>query len=134
MSPSQSRKHRGYKSQRILAEYLASNGWPYALSIGAGTPGSDVTGTPGIDWEIKARRGFNVLAAMRQSAERAADGIVPAVVLRPDGMGESSIARWPFIVPLEVGVVLLRASGYGDELDPFGALLTPPVTRKDYRP
>jgi hypothetical protein len=24
------RKHRGYASQRIVADYLRSNGWPYA--------------------------------------------------------------------------------------------------------
>ena len=58
--PSQSRKHRGYKSQKILADYLVSKGWIYAESTGAGRSGTDVTGTIGIDWEVKARTGFSI--------------------------------------------------------------------------
>ena len=33
---SQSRKHRGYATQRIVAEYLQANGWEHALPVGAG--------------------------------------------------------------------------------------------------
>jgi len=51
----QSRKHRGYRSQKVVAQYLAANGFPYAESTGAGRQGSDITGTVGIDWVIKAR-------------------------------------------------------------------------------
>jgi hypothetical protein len=63
--PSQSRKHRGYKSQKIVANYLVANGWPYAESTGAGRSGTDVTGTIGIDWEVKARTGFNPLCSYK---------------------------------------------------------------------
>jgi len=41
---SQSRKHRGYATQRIVAEYLKEQGWQHALPVGAGRDGSDVTG------------------------------------------------------------------------------------------
>ena len=34
--PSQSRKHRGYRSQAVVAQYLAAHGWPYAEPTGAG--------------------------------------------------------------------------------------------------
>lgn len=113
---SASRKHRGYATQRIVADYLRE--WfPYAEPVGAGRAGSDITGTPGVEWEVKARRGFPVIEAMRQASERAADGIVPAVVLRPDGWGPARIAAWPFVVPLEVGVILLRAAGYGTPIE-----------------
>ena len=60
----QSRKHRGYNSQRIVADYFTVNGWTYAEPVGAGRAGSDITGMPGIDIEVKARRGFDPLAAM----------------------------------------------------------------------
>ena len=33
---SQSRKHRGYRSQKVVAMYLAENGFPFAESTGAG--------------------------------------------------------------------------------------------------
>ena len=51
---SQSRKHRGYATQRIVAEYLQANGWEHALPVGAGRDGSDITGIKGLDIEIKA--------------------------------------------------------------------------------
>jgi len=49
----QHRKHRGYASQRIVADYFAANGWPYAEPVGAGRTGSDVTGMLG--WMSKSR-------------------------------------------------------------------------------
>jgi hypothetical protein len=111
---SQHRKHRGYATQKIVANYLAAHGWPFAESAGAGRQGTDVTGTVGIDWEVKARRGFPVTEAMNQAAERIADGIIPVAVLRPDGFGPASIEKWPAIVPLKILVELLRDAGYGD--------------------
>lgn len=111
--PSQGRKHRGYKTQDIVAQYLAENGFPYALSAGAGRTGSDITGTIGIDWEIKARRGFPVTEAMAQAMERLEDGDIPAIVLRPDGYGPSRIEQWPVIFPMKVAVWLLREAGFG---------------------
>lgn len=114
--PSQHRKHRGYASQRIVANFLKANGFPYAEPVGAGRKGSDITGTPCIDWEVKARRGFAPTEAMKQAQERAKDGIVPIVVLRPDGWGEARIADWLAIVPLSVIVELLREAGYGEPL------------------
>lgn len=112
----QGRKHRGYKSQDILASFLSENGFPYALSAGAGRTGSDVTGTIGIDWEVKARRGFPVTQTMTQLEERAQDGLVGIAVLRPDGWGAANIHKWPAIVPLHVLVTLLREAGYGDPI------------------
>ena len=111
---SQHRKHRGYASQRILAKYLADHGFPYAESTGAGRSGSDITGTIGIDWEVKARRGFPVNEAMKQMKERVKQNDIPVAVLRADGMGPESIENWPAIMPLGVLVWLLREAGYGD--------------------
>lgn len=68
--PSQSRKHRGYRSQKVLANYLTNNGFPFAESTGAGRSGSDITGCVGIDFEVKARTGFNPAAAIKQLKDR----------------------------------------------------------------
>lgn len=114
---SQHRKHRGYESQRIVAAYLQDNGWPFAEPVGAGRPGSDVTGTPGVDWEIKARRRLELTQTMTQQAQRIYDGVVPIAVIRPDGYGPSRIESWPAVMPLSVVVQLLREAGYGDPLD-----------------
>lgn len=110
--PSQSRKHRGYESQRIVADYLREHGWPFAEPVGAGRGGSDLTGTPDIAVEIKARAGFDPAAALRQ-AEDAADGRLPFVVLRLNGQGPASVEEWPVVIRLGRFVEVLREAGYG---------------------
>ena len=113
--PSQSRKHRGYRSQKVLANFLAENGFPFAESTGAGRSGTDVTGTVGIDWEVKARTGFNPSSAIAQLKDRANDKDLGVVVLRLNGQGEKSVGDWVMLVRLEDGVKLLRDAGYGDK-------------------
>ena len=108
---SQHRKRRGYESQRIVADYLRANGWPYAEPAGAGRPGTDVTGVVGVDIEVKARRDLDLTGTMRQQAARTADE-VPIAVVRPDGWGEARIADWPALMPLSVAVRLLKEAGY----------------------
>lgn len=110
---SQHRKHRGYATQRIVAEYLASHGFPYALSAGAGREGSDITGTPGIDWEIKARKGFDPMAAMKQQAARVENNL-PIAVMRLNGQGEANVGSFCVVMRLDELVLLLRKAGYGE--------------------
>ena len=111
---SQSRKHRGYRSQKVLALYLAENGFPFAESTGAGRSGSDVTGTVGIDWEVKARTGFNPAAVIAQMKERNNGKDIQLAVLRLNGQGEKSVGDWVALTRLETLVELLREAGYGD--------------------
>ena len=110
---SQSRKHRGYRSQRVVAERFQANGFPHAEPVGAGRAGSDIVGLVGIDVEVKARRGLNLNALMDQLDERAQDGVLGIGVIRPDGMGEASVGRWPTVLCLDDLIALLRAAGYG---------------------
>ena len=110
---SQSRKHRGYRTQRVAAEHLAANGFPHAEHVGAGRAGSDITGCVGIDWEVKARRNLDLPALMRQLDERAQDGVLGLGLIRPDGMGEASVGRWPVVLCFDDAIALLRAAGYG---------------------
>jgi len=109
---SQHRKHRGYKTQDIVAQYLKQNGWLFAESTGAGRQGSDITGTPAIDWEIKARANFDPIGAMKQSMSRVKEGVIPIAVLRPNGLGEASVEKFACVVPLSVMVQLLKEAGY----------------------
>ena len=111
---SQSRKHRGYRSQKVLALYLADNGFPFAESTGAGRSGSDITGCIGIDWEVKARTGFNPAAVIAQMKERNNGKDIQLAVLRLNGQGEKSVGDWVALTRLETLVDLLREAGYGD--------------------
>lgn len=110
---SQHRKHRGYASQKHVADYLAQHGWPYAESTGAGRQGADVTGTVDIAVEVKARRGFNPLTALQQ-AEEASKGRFPFAVLRMDGQGPATVHEWVAVLRFGRLVELLREAGYGD--------------------
>ena len=106
------RKQRGYDSQKIVADYFKKHGWPFAESTGAGRSGSDITGVVGVDVEVKARRNLDLTGTLRQQAARAAEGVLPLAVIRPDGYGPSKIGDWPVVIPLSVMVELLREAGY----------------------
>ena len=110
---SQSRKHRGYRSQKVVAMYLAENGFPFAESTGAGRSGADITGVGKIDFEVKARNGFQAKATLTQMSERSKEGVLPVAVLRLNGQGEQSIGEWAAVLPFSVLVGLLIKAGYG---------------------
>ena len=107
----QSRKHRGYATQRIVADYLRQNGWDNALPVGAGRDGSDITGITGLDIEIKARTKLDLAGLMRQLSDRKATGMGVGV-LRLNGQGEKSVDQFVAVLTLADLVYLLKASGY----------------------
>jgi hypothetical protein len=109
---SQHRKHRGYATQRIVAEYLVAQGWSHALPVGAGRDGSDITGIEGLDIEIKARTGLDLPALMRQLSERRKSDGLGVGILRLNGQGEKSVEEFVAVLTLADLVYLLKASGY----------------------
>ncbi len=111
---SQSRKHRGYRTQRVWAQYLAARGLPFAEPAGAGRSGTDITGTIGIDWEIKARAGFDPMATMRQLRDRAIDNDLRIAVLRCNGQGEAVVGQWVCLMEGEQLIHLLGLAGLLD--------------------
>jgi hypothetical protein len=111
---SQSRKHRGYKTERLVAEYFANNGWQYALATGAGRSGSDVTGVPYFDIEVKARASFQPKAWIDQVGKRTTGkGEIPVVVSRLNGQG-SDVGSYLAFLRLSDLVDLMRKAGYDD--------------------
>jgi hypothetical protein len=108
----QSRKHRGYATQRIVAEYLQGQGWKHALPVGAGRDGSDITGIDGLDIEIKARTKLDLSGLMRQLHDRKANKGMGVGVLRLNGQGEKSVEQYVAVLTLADLVYLLQASGY----------------------
>lgn len=106
------RRFRGNLSVKIIAEHIRSI-WPFAEPVGAGRTGSDILGTPGLDWEVKARRGANIPALMRQLEQRSKDGVLGVGVMRLDGMGPATVGRWPVILTLDDFLALASAAGYG---------------------
>ena len=84
---SQARKHRGFRTERVVAEYL-STWWQFA-SVGRGN-GKDILGVP-FDAEIKARKSFQPLEWIRQyKARTAISGELGFAVMRLNGQGENA--------------------------------------------
>ena len=107
-----SRKQRGRQTELIFAEYLKQEGWIYAEATSASAAGTDITGVIGVDWELKAKKDFNPVAAMKQQTQRIKEGVIPIAVLRQNGQGEADIENWPACVPVSVMIQLLKEAGY----------------------
>lgn len=112
-----SRKRRGRETEIHVATAFRCDGWPYAQAVGAGTPGKDVTGLPGLAVEVKARSAFEPMANLRQARNHAKDGELPLVVMRPNGCGPTTIDEWPVFMTFAQARRLLRLAGYGDPLE-----------------
>lgn len=107
---SQSRKARGMRSQRVVAQWFAERGWPFAESTGAGRSGVDVTGIPGLACEVKARTELQPKAWLRQADREAG---LPFVVFRMNGVGEERVGEWGVMLRLDRFTELLHAAGFG---------------------
>jgi hypothetical protein len=80
------RKHRGYRTQKVIAEYL-KQWWAYADTAGAGRQGEDILNIPTVSIEVKARSDFQPLAWIKQ-AEANSNHKLPLVIMRCNGQGE----------------------------------------------
>jgi hypothetical protein len=108
---SQSRKHRGRETERLVAAHLRAHGFPYAEPVGSGTPGADITGTPSLAVEVKGRTRFDPAAWLRQ-AHSNADGRLPCVVMRLNGQGPASVDSFPVLLTFADFLTLLADAGH----------------------
>ena len=99
---SQARKHRGFRTERVVAEYLST--WWTGACVGRGS-GKDVINVP-FDVEVKARAGFQPLAYLKQlKARTSTSGELGFGVIRLNGQGEDAaeycaIMRLADLLPL----------------------------------
>jgi len=108
------RVRRGRQTETIVAARLAATIWPHAQPVGAGRHGADITGTPGVLVEVKARTRLDLGAALKQA--RGHGQGVALVVVRLPGAGPASVGDWPVAMRLDDVIDLLRAAGYGQPL------------------
>ena len=100
----QHRKHRGFRTERVVAQYL-STVWTGA-TVGRGS-GKDIVNVP-FDVEVKARAGFQPLAYMKQlKARTALSGEMGFGVIRLNGQGED-VAEYCAIIRLADLLPLLQ--------------------------
>ena len=107
--PSQSRKYRGFATERIVAQYL-QQWWEFA-SVGRGK-GKDIYGVPNLDIEVKARTGFQPKQVLAQLKARTSEsGDLGFAVLRLNGQGEDA-REYAAVIRFEDLVTLLVKAGY----------------------
>jgi hypothetical protein len=106
---SQHRKHRGYATERLVANYL-KQWWPNA-SVGRGQ-GKDCLNVP-FDIEIKARNSLDIKGTLRQiKARTSKTGELGFACFRLNGQGEASVEEFVCMLTLGDLVELLRKADY----------------------
>jgi hypothetical protein len=84
---SQSRKHRGFRTERVVADYLRR--WWEGAVVGRGS-GRDILNVP-FDCEVKARTGLDVVGTLRQIEARTDEsGLLGFACFRLNGQGEKA--------------------------------------------
>jgi hypothetical protein len=109
----QSRKHRGFKSERSIATYLQQ--WWQGAAVQRGN-GKDIINVP-FNCEVKSRSTFAPREWLRQATKQAAaSNELPFVVCRMNGQGDSQEAVPEYLAFMRFGdlVQLLLRAGYGD--------------------
>jgi len=95
-------KDRGTDAERAVARWLAANGWPHAerrAPSGSADRG-DITGTPGICWEVKSRKtppGDKQITDWLEETEQErlnAGADIGVLVVRRPGVGPQHAGRW----------------------------------------
>ena len=108
---------KGNAMQNALARYLRQ-WWAHAESTGSGRNGRDITGTPGVAWEVKTaddfKRDFKPTIWIKQAEANAGDEL-PIVVYYPRGLGEAHTGQALAILPLEFMMGALEAAGYAPD-------------------
>lgn len=108
-------RRKGARAEVDLVRWLQANGFPYARTSQRGSAGPDVTGTPGIAWEVKARERVDLAAFVDQAdAQRDYAGAsLGVVVIRRRGRPDPG--SWYAVVPLATMGELLRDAGWAGE-------------------
>lgn len=105
-------RRKGATAERDVTAWLRANGWPWAERRAGGTPGPDITGCPGIAWEIKNAARLELAAWVDQAeAQRATSGadLAPLVIKR---RGTTDPGQFYAVLPLAALAHLLIEAGY----------------------
>ena len=109
---SQHRKHRGFRTERVVAQYL-STVWEGA-TVGRGS-GKDIVNVP-FDCEVKSRSSFQPLSYLKQLKARTdKTGELGFGVLRLNGQGEDAAEYCAIIRLADLLPLLILKYGHLDK-------------------
>ena len=108
---------KGTAAETAVANYLRFQGWPYAerRALSGALDKGDITGTPGLVWEVKAGARLDIPGWLRETETEkinanAAHGIL---VVKPVGVGLNNVDRWWCVLPFYQMTQVLRDADYG---------------------
>lgn len=114
-------KRKGTAAESAVVSFLRTRGWPYAerLALQGAHDRGDVTGTPGICWEVKNCAdldlpGWLTEAATERENAHADHGIV---VAKPRGIGVKSVEHWYAVMYAGDLSILFAQAGLAYESD-----------------
>jgi hypothetical protein len=91
-------KNKGTMAETTVVRYLRSTYWPHAerRALAGGQDKGDITGTPGLAWEVKAAKTICVPAWLRETeVEREnAKADHATLVIKPVGVGGTRVGEW----------------------------------------
>lgn len=120
----------GTKAETAVVKHLAANGWPNAerRSLRGALDAGDITGTPGICWEVKggdAARTASDLTISRWMEELAHEVVnaraeVGLLVVQRAGVGPANAGRWWVWMPaFQLAALVIEAPGLDDDRGQF---------------
>ena len=110
--PPKPRKRRpkdiGTDAERAVVRYLQANGWPGAerRALRGQSDAGDITGTPGVAWEVKSRTrpvsDAQITEWLHETEleRREARADIGVLVIRRPGVGPANAACWWTVMPL----------------------------------
>ena len=113
-------KAKGTAAETAVVKYLSGQGFPLAQrrALSGALDQGDVTGTPCLTFEVKNHKSYQFQAWLREAEvekNNAGADFCPLIV-KPNGVGLSSVKDWFFVLTMDEGMALLRAAGYGSAL------------------
>lgn len=111
---------KGTNAETAVVDFIRLNGFPQAerRALHGDRDLGDITGTPGLCWEVKAGSRLCIPQWLRETeVERLnAHAEMAVLVVKPRGVGALRTGQWWAIKPLEAETLLLRAAGFGEPL------------------
>lgn len=110
-----SAKAKGRVAENTWVDYLRNRGWQYAerRRLAGINDLGDITGTPGITWEVKNQKAYQFAEWMRELADEQGNtgDLVGVLVVKPRGTTDPS--KWWCVMTGEQVTQLLRDAGWG---------------------
>lgn len=108
-------KIKGTAGETAFVNYLVPNGFPGAerRALSGAYDQGDVTGTPGLVWEVKNCKKYTIPKWLRETeTERFnANADFGILIVKPNGVGINNVANWWAVMTTEMMMKLVTEAG-----------------------